>query len=109
MLIMQCIPDHLSVDYVPLSVGNTQGSDPTSAFMRLQNQFKFELLCMQELYTAPQCSRKNAADPGFSKPTFVLEDVQLVARAVHKDAAGEARPGRSCSLLLMSGQTCNKQ
>ena len=77
--------------------------------MRWQNQFKVGLLYMQDLYTAPQCTRKIAADPGISKTTFVLEDVQLVARAVHKDAAGEAMPGCSCSLLLMSGTTCTER
>ena len=64
---------------------------------------------MQEVSTAPQCTKKNAADPGFPRRTFVLEDVQLVARAVHKDAAGEAMPGHSCSLLLMTRQTCTKR
>ena len=97
------------MDYVLLLVGSMQGSGPPSAFMRLQNHFEVELLCMQELCTAPQCTKKNAADPGFPKPTFVLEDVQLVARDVHKDAAGEAMPGHSCSLLLMSRLSCTEQ
>ena len=66
--------------------------EPAQFMPTLQNPYHVGLIRsimpLQELYAAPGCKKKHPKHPGFGKATFVLEDVQTIARSLHMNAEG---------------------